>query len=157
MANSTTFNQATATRPRRGRPALTWWTLAEVGAELGITVEALARLLEMLPGALPGAVRHEKHGWVVPSGTLRALKEAREPVALVQEATVQEVANAIRKSDKTIYRWCSMRGPKGEVLLKSRKVAGEVLVDVRSVYELPAKLPVWAAPEFLLKRKESVA
>jgi hypothetical protein len=123
---------------------------------MGLSIDALTQLLETLPGALPGAVRHDLHGWVVPSATLRQLREAREPAGtqLIQEATVEEVANAIRKSPKTIYRWCSMTGPKGEKLLRSRKVAGEVLIDIRSVYELPSKLPSWAAPAFLLKRGE---
>lgn len=151
---STTSSSAAAPR-KRGRPAAAWWTLAEVAEQLGLPRPVLERLLKVLPGALPGAVEHDLHGYVVPSLTLRALKERREPVALIQEATPAEVAEAMRLSDKTIYRWLDATGPNGEKLLKSRKVAGRVLIDVRSIYELPEKLPSWAVDDFSRNRKEA--
>jgi len=123
---------------------MTWLTLDEVSRKLGFdSSEPLARLLSFFPGAFPGAEENEEHGWIVPSTTLRALQRPRVGIELAQEATVQEVAEAIRRSPKTIWRWCQP-GPKGEpAVLKSRKAAGVVLIDVRSVLALPAKLPDW--------------
>lgn len=129
---------------KRGRPAMTWLTLNEVAEKLGFADSApLARLLSFFPGAFPGAEAHEEHGWIVPSTTLSALRRPRVGIELPQEATVQEVAEAIRRSPKTIWRWCQP-GPRHEpAVLKSRKTAGVVLIDVRSVLSLPAKLPDW--------------
>ena len=129
---------------KRGRPAMTWLTLDEVSRKLGFDSPApLARLLSFFPGAFPGALKDEDHGWIVPSTTLSALQRPRVGIELPQEATVQEVAEAIRRSPKTIWRWCQP-GPGGEpAVLKSRKAAGVVLIDVRSVLALPAKLPDW--------------
>jgi hypothetical protein len=123
---------------------MTWLTLAEVAEKLGFADAApLARLLSFFPGAFPGAEKHEEHDWIVPSTTLSALKRPRVGIELPQEATVHEVAQAIRRSPKTIYRWCQP-GPRREpAVLKSRKTAGMVLIDVRSVLSLPAKLPDW--------------
>lgn len=129
---------------KRGRPAMTWLTLDEVSRKLGFDSPApLARLLSFFPGAFPGAEENEEHGWIVPSTTLSALQRPRVGIELAQEATVQEVAEAIRRSPKTVWRWCQ-RGPGGEApVLKSRKAAGTVLIDVRSVLALPARLPDW--------------
>jgi hypothetical protein len=110
---------------------MTWLTLDEVSRKLGFDSPApLARLLSFFPGAFPGALKDEDHGWIVPSTTLSALQRPRVGIELPQEATVQEVAEAIRRSPKTIWRWCQP-GP------------GGVLIDVRSVLALPAKLPDW--------------
>lgn len=123
---------------------MTWLTLDEVSRKLGFdSSKPLARLLSFFPGAFPGAEESEEHGWIVPSTTLSALQRPRVGIELAQEATVQEVAEAIRRSPKTIWRWCQP-GPHGEpAVLKSRKAAGVLLIDVRSVLALPAKLPDW--------------
>ena len=129
---------------KRGRPAMTWLTVDEVAQNLGFDSPApLRRLFSFFPGAFPGAEEHEEYGWIVPSTTLSALRRPRVGIELAQEATVQEVAEAIRRSPKTIWRWCQP-GPGGEpAVLKSRKAAGGLLIDVRSVLALPAKLPDW--------------
>jgi hypothetical protein len=123
---------------------MSWVTLDEVSRTLGFdSPDPLRRLFSFFPGAFPGAERSAKHGWIIPSTTLSALKRERVGIELVQEATVQEVAESIRRSVSTVHRWCQP-GPHGEPpLLKSRKVAGTVLIDVRSVLALPAKLPDW--------------
>jgi len=123
---------------------MSWVTVEEMAERLGFpSPEPLRRLFSFFPGAFPGAERSENHGWIIPSTTLSALKRERVGIELVQEATVNEVAESIRRSVSTIHRWCQP-GPHGEpALLKSRKVAGTVLIDVRSVLALPAKLPDW--------------
>jgi hypothetical protein len=141
------FMVATAHPPpkrKAGRPAMTWLTLNEVSAELGFDSAApLARLLSFFPGCFPGAEENVEHGWIVPSTTLSALQRPRVGIELSQEATVKEVAEAIRRSPKTIWRWCQP-GPGGEpAVLKSRTVADRLLIDVRSVMSLPARLPGW--------------
>lgn len=124
-----------------------------MAAHLDVDAAVLGRLLSFFPGAFPGAVRDEVHVWVVPSTTLTALRRPRVGIELVQEATVAEVAAAIRKSPQTVWRWCQP-GPGGEVpVLKSRKAAGSVLIEVRSVLALPARLPDWLAEGVKQRRK----
>lgn len=137
---------------RRGRPALCWWSLAEVAEELGLQEAFLAALLDRLPGALPGAERHEAHGWVVPSTTVRSLRLPRRGLDLVPMATIDEVCQAMRRSKSVVYRWCTEQGPDGKPLLRARKVMGQWLIEIPSLWDLPAKCPAWAASPFLVKR-----
>lgn len=143
---------------KRGRPAMMWLTLGEVAERLGFdSCEPLTRLLSFFPGAFPGAEQDDVHGWIVPSTTLSALRRPRVGIELLQEATVQEVAESIRRSPQTVWRWCQ-KGPHGEpAVLKSRKAAGTLLIDVRSVLSLPAKLPAWLTDAVKQSRMVSVS
>lgn len=144
---------ASVRRPR-GRPALCWLSLEDVAAELrnGLTVETLTTLLDMLPGAMPGAMKDEAQGWLVPSTTVSGLRKPRKGIELIQEATIDEVCAAMRKSTSTVHRWCTQKGPDGQTRVRARKVDGEWLIDVKSLYEMPAKCPSWAASPFLQQR-----
>ena len=156
MAATSTAAFVEPARPR-GRPALCWWSLAEVANELDhplLTVEVLHTLLDTLPGAMPGSERHEVHGWIVPSTTVRALKSPRKGVELIQEATIEEVCAAMRKSPSVVQRWCTEKGPDGKTRVRARKVDGQWLIDVKSLYELPAKCPAWAVSPFLKQRSK---
>lgn len=150
----TATNTNAPPRPR-GRPALCWWSLEEVAEELGnplLTAAVLQTLLDTVPGAMPGAEIHETHGWIVPSSTVRALRKPRKGLELIQEATIEEVCIAMRKSKSVVHRWCTEKGPDGKTRVRARKVDGEWLIDVKSLYELPAKQPEWAASSFLKSR-----
>lgn len=156
MGATSTDPVAMPPRPR-GRPALCWWSLDEVAEQLGnplLTVEVLTVLLDTVPGAMPGAEIHEAHGWIVPSSTVRALQKPRKGLELIQEATIEEVCCAMRKSSSVVHRWCTEKGPDGKTRVRARKVDGEWLIDVKSLYEMPAKCPNWAVSPFLKARSE---
>lgn len=134
---------------RRGRPATRWLSLAEVAEITGLDVETLERVLAKAPGALPGA-ELDGETWTVHEG--RLLKALGVTSALPKMATVDEVAEYLKRSPKTIYGWLQRTGPKGAKLLTHRKVAGTILIPVADVLRLPAKLPDWAAPSFFSSR-----
>ena len=140
-----TSTDAFVAPPRsRGRPALCWWSLDEVAAELKnplLTAQVLQTLLDTVPGAMPGAEIHETHGWIVPSSTVRALRKPRKGLELPQYATIAEVCAALRKSKSVVQRWCTEKGPNGETHLSARKLYGEWLIDVKSLLAMPAKCP----------------
>ena len=156
-----TSTDAFVAPPRsRGRPALCWWSLDEVAAELQnplLTAEVLQALLDTVPGAMPGAEIHETHGWIVPSSTVRALRKPRKGLELIQEATIEEVCIAMRKSKSVVHRWCTEKGPNGKTRVRARMVDGEWLIDVKSLYEMPAKCPPWAVSAFLKSRSQQKA
>jgi hypothetical protein len=127
---------------------MTWLTLDEVSRKLGFdSSKPLARLLSFFPGAFPGAEESAKHGWIVPSTTLSALQRPRVGIELAQEATVQEVAEAIRRSPKTIWRWCQP-GPGGvlidvlsDAVKQSRMVIDTEEVSSKAAAPAPLALP----------------
>lgn len=133
---------------KRGRPAARWLTLDEVAEITGCDAGVLARLLDKVPGTIPGADR-DVDGWKVPERGLRAILGA--PTGpLPQWATVQEVAAAVRRSEKTVYWWLGLKRDDRTPLLPHTKVLGTVLILARDVLALPAVMPAAGrAPSFL--------
>lgn len=139
---------------KRGRPsnASKWLTLDEVSEILKSDAEVIGRLLDRAPGTLPGAIRDED-GWKVPERALRVLLGA--PCGpLPQLATVREVAESLRKDEKTIYAWLKLKRPgaKAEPLLPHRMVLGSIRIDALAVLSLPAVMP-GPRPSFFADRK----
>lgn len=132
----------------RGRPPKGGHLLAlpVVAEALRWDALELERLLDCVPGTLPGAVRRAD-GWWVPEGALRAVLAA--PAGLLpQFATVAEVAESLRVSKSAVYQWTRLRGVDGRPVLESRQVLGRVLIPVAAVLRLPARMPEGAAPSF---------
>lgn len=132
---------------KRGRPCLSsqWLTLDEVAEILRSDAEVIGRMLDRVPGMLPGCIK-DADGWKVPVKGLRAVLGA--PTGpLPQMATVAEVAEAMRRSEKTIYGWLKVMRPPlragepGRPLLPHRKVLGSILIEARAVLSLPAVMP----------------
>jgi hypothetical protein len=131
------------TKRRQGRPsnASKWLTLDAVADILRCDAEVLARLLAKLPNTLPGAILDDD-GWKVPERALRVILGA--PCGpLPQMATVKDVAEAMRKSEKTIYAWLKLMKPgvKPVPLLPHKMVLGSIRIDARDVLALPAVMP----------------
>lgn len=138
---------AAAPARKRGRPCLSsqWLTLDEVAEILRSDAEVIGRLLDRVPGTLPGCIK-DADGWKVPVKGLRAVLGA--PTGpLPQMATVAEVAEAMRRSEKTIYGWLKVMRPPlragepGRPLLPHRKVLGSILIEAAAVLSLPAVMP----------------
>lgn len=128
---------------KRGRPsnASKWLTLDEVADILHCDVEVLARMLAKLPNTLPGATLDDD-GWKVPERALRVILGA--PCGpLPQMATVKDVAEAMRKDEKTVYAWLKLMKPgvKPVPLLPHKVVLGSIRIDARDVLALPAVMP----------------
>lgn len=132
---------------KRGRPtkASLWLSLDEVAEILRIDAGVIERLLDKVPGALPGAIR-EDDGWQVPERALRGLLGSPTG-SLPQMATVKEVAECVRKDVKTVYGWLKLTRPpvrpgdEPTPLLPHRQVLGTILIEVRHVLALPARMP----------------
>lgn len=68
-------SQPTRVKPRRGRVAKTWPDVHDIAARLaipGLTGPMIAALLDRASFFFPGAEKHEKRGWIVPSDVLNA-------------------------------------------------------------------------------------
>lgn len=136
-----------STKRKRGRPsnATRWLTLDAVAEITRGDAEVIARLLERVPGVLPGAVQDED-GWRVPERALRVLLNAPSG-PLPQMATVKEVAEALRRDEKTVYGWLRLLRPPHAPgadpvpLLPHRKVLGSILIEARDVLALPSRMP----------------
>lgn len=132
-----------ALKRKRGRPsnASKWLTLNEVADILRCDVGVLSRLLAKLPNTLPGSTLDDD-GWKVPERALRVILGA--PCGpLPQLATVRDVAESLRKDEKTIYAWLKLTKPgaKAEPLLPHRMVLGSIRIDPRDVLALPSAMP----------------
>lgn len=133
-------------KPKRGRPtnASKWLTLDEVADIVRGDAGVIGRLLDKLPNTLPGAIKDDD-GWKVPEKALRGLLGA--PTGpLPQMATVKEVAEAVRRDDKTVYAWLKLKRRCARTqtmvpLLPHRKVFGSILIEAAGVLALPAVMP----------------
>ncbi len=143
----TSPESAVAPARKRGRPCASsqWLTLDEVAVILRSDAEVIERVLDRLPGTLPGCIK-DADGWKVPERAVRGLLGA--PTGpLPQMATVAEVAEAMRRSEKTVYGWLKLTRPPlraGEParpLLPHRRVLGSILIEARAVLSLPAVMP----------------
>jgi hypothetical protein len=133
------------TTRRRGRPAAVRLSLADVADLLAWPVETLRRVLDRHPGVLPGAVLVSGE-WEVPESALRALLGQRTG-ALPTMASVEQVAEYLGRSDKTVYRLLQLRDPAtGAPLLPAVRVLGQYRVRVSDVLRLPSAYPDWAPP-----------
>ena len=143
---------------KRGRPsnATKWLTLDAVAEITRGDAEVIGRLLDRVPNALPGAVLDDD-GWKVPERALRVLLNAPSG-PLPQLATVKEVAEAMRKDEKTVYGWLRVmlppRSPGAQSLpmLPHRKVLGSILIDARDVLALPSRMP-GPRPSFFVRKE----
>jgi hypothetical protein len=128
------------TKRRPGRPAARWLSLDEVAEITRCDAGVLCRLLDAVPGTIPGADKDEG-GWKVPERGLRAILGA--PAGpLPQYATVEEVALALRRSPKTVYWWLGLRHADGRTpLLEHRRVLGTILIPALAVLALPDEMP----------------
>jgi hypothetical protein len=113
--------------------------------------EALARLLDAVPGLLPGAER-DADGWKVPESALRVILGAPSgPLPVL--ATVAEVAECLRFSKKTVYAWLKLRRPDKSAVLPSRWIMGELRIEARHVLALPERSP--APPPFFCAERRA--
>jgi hypothetical protein len=102
-------------------------------------VEVLERVLARAPGVLPGAIEGAA-GWEVPERALRSiLGAAVGPLPVF--ATVNEVAECLRVSPKTVYGWLKVRRADGSALLPHRRVLGAILIEAAAVLRLPERMP----------------
>jgi hypothetical protein len=142
---------------KRGRPAAASLvrSLEDVSEITGVAVEVIERLLEKVPGTIPGAFKGED-GWRVPERGLRAILGA--PTGpLPQFATVAEVAECLRRKPKTVYNWLGMRRAGGdEPLLPHKEILGTVLIPVAAVLSLPARMP-GPRPSFFCRKEAARA
>jgi len=123
---------------RRGRPVARWLSLDEVAEIVRGDAEVIARLLDKVPGALPGA-SNATGEWKVPEKALRALLGAATG-PLPALATVGEVAECLRRDVKTVYGWLKVMKGK-EQMLPHKRVLGTILIEARDVLALPARMP----------------
>lgn len=143
---------------KRGRPsnATKWLTLDAVAEITRGDPHVIGRLLDRVPNTLPGAVKDED-GWKVPERALRVLLNA--PTGpLPQLATVKEVAESMRRDEKTVYGWLRVMQPPRSPgappvpLLPHRKVLGSILIEARAVAMLPARMP-GPRPSFFVRKE----
>lgn len=118
-------------------------SLADVSVMLAWPEDALERVLQRCPDALPGAVRIDAE-WLVPERAIRALLGARSGPLPVM-CSVEQVAEYVGRSVKSVYRWLGLRDPKTKrPLLPARKILDAWRIDVQDVLRLPAAFPDWA-------------
>ena len=128
---------------RPGRPVVVPLSLAEVAEILRWPEVSLKRLLQRCPGALPGAVQVDD-GWIVPERAIRELLGAGKG-PLPQMCSVEQVAEFVGRSPKSVYRWLTTRDPEtGRPLLPARKILDTWRIAVKDVLLLPAAFPDWA-------------
>lgn len=105
-------------------------------------VASLERVLARCPAALPGAIEQDV-GWLVPERTVRDLVGARTG-PLPAMCSVEQVAEYVGRSPKSVYRWLTTRDPKtGRPLLPARKILDAWRIAVKDVLLLPSAFPDW--------------
>lgn len=148
-----------AVKRRRGRPPARWFRLEELAARIGGDPDRMAAMLDKVPEALPGAELDDSGAWRVPERALKGLLGVRGSAGLPRLATVAEVAQCLRRSVQTTLELVKLEGPRGERILRGRKILGEWRIEVDSVLTLPDRLPAWAAaaraPSFFRDRGDS--
>lgn len=145
---------AAPTKARRGRPSTRFFSVDECADFVRCGADVLRRLLDTVPGLLPGAVE-TADGWRVPERALRVvLGAAVGPLPAL--ATVAEVAQCLRLDVSTIYKLLKARDAAGKPVLSHRVIWGQKLVLAADVLALPANR-VGGPSSFFAKQEEAAS